>query len=116
MTARPRRILYVTTDLFIGGGAEGMLTRMVSAHPRLADDIIVVSLRLGLPSYAEQLRRDGVTVVELDFEKLGGIASGLGRLARLIAATKPDIVQGWMYHGDLAALIALLMSGRRRQT
>ena len=39
---------------------------MVSAHPRLADDIIVVSLRRGLPSYAEQLRRDGVTVVELD--------------------------------------------------
>ncbi len=116
MIARPRRILYVTTDLFIGGGAEGMLTRMVSAHPRLVDDIIVVSLRLGLPSYAEQLRRDGVTVVELDFEKIGGITSGLRRLAGLIAETRPDIVQGWMYHGDLAALVALFMSGRRRQT
>ena len=42
--ARPRKILYVTTDLFIGGGAEGMLTRMATAQPRLADEIVIVSL------------------------------------------------------------------------
>ena len=55
-------------------------------------------------------------MVELDFGSAGGIAAGLWQLARLIAETKPEIVQGWMYHGDLAALIALALSGRRRHT
>ena len=41
----------------------------------------------------------------------GGIASGVIKLARLIGRIKPDIVQGWMYHGDLAALVALVLSG-----
>src|SRR6266436_2803958 len=72
VTPRPRRIVCVTAGLR-GGGAEAMLARLVTAEPRLADDITVVSLL-------------------------------------------PDIVQGWMYHGDLAALVALVMSGRRRQT
>ena len=48
------------------------------------------------------------------FAASAAIVSGLHRLARLIADRQPDIVQGWMYHGDLAALIALGLSGRRR--
>jgi glycosyltransferase involved in cell wall biosynthesis len=115
VTRRPRKIVYVTTDLFIGGGAESMLTRMLTADPRLADEIVVVSLRPG-ESHAGQLREAGIAVVQLAFDTVGGIASGLFKLAKLIGDAEPEIVQGWMYHGDLAALIALAMSGRRRQT
>ena len=114
MTRRPRKIVYVTAGLR-GGGAEAMLTRLVTAQPSVADEITVVSL-LPAEAHVERLRAGGVTVVELDFGHAGGIAAGLLRLARLIAEMKPDIVQGWMYHGDLAALVALAMSGRRRQT
>ena len=112
---RRRKIMYVTTDLFIGGGAEGMLTRMVTASPALADDITVVSLLPG-ESYADRLRAAGIDLIQLDFGRAVGILSGLVRLAKLIADHRPDIVQGWMYHGDLAALVALAMSGRRRKT
>lgn len=87
----------------------------MTAQPRLADEITVVSLRPGV-SYTDELRSAGVGVVELDFGAMGGIVSGLHRLARLIAESRPDIVQGWMYHGDLAAAIALALSGRRRDT
>jgi glycosyltransferase involved in cell wall biosynthesis len=119
VTRRLRKIVYVTAGLR-GGGAEAMLTRLVTAQPSVADEITVVSL---LPAEAhianphvERLRAGGVAVIELDFGRPRGLAAGLFRLARLIATTKPDIVQGWMYHGDLAALVALAMSGRRRQT
>jgi glycosyltransferase involved in cell wall biosynthesis len=115
VTLRPRKIVYVTTDLFVGGGAESMLARMVTAGPRLADEITIVSLLPG-DSHAEGLRRAGIAVVELAFDGVGGIASGVIKLARLIGRIKPDIVQGWMYHGDLAALVALVLSGRRRRT
>jgi len=115
VTLRPRKIIYVTTDLLFGGGAEAVLTRLLTAAPRLADAITVVSL---LPDglHAARLRAAGIAVVELDFSGAGGIASGCRRLAGLIAAERPDIVQGWMYHGDLAATIALALSGRRRRT
>jgi glycosyltransferase involved in cell wall biosynthesis len=111
---RPHKIMYVTTDLFVGG-AEGMLTRLVTARPPVADEITIVSL-LPAEAYLERLRAAGIAVVELGFEKAGGIAAGLLRLARLIASARPDIVQGWMYHGDLVSLIGLMMSGRRKQT
>jgi glycosyltransferase involved in cell wall biosynthesis len=114
VTPRQRSILYVATDLRVGG-AEAMLVRLVTAEPRVADEIKVVSL-LPAEAYVERLRTAGIGVVELGFNRPGGIVSGLVRLARLIAQRRPDIVQGWMYHGDLAAFIALAMSGRRSAT
>jgi len=111
---RPRRILHVITDLYLAG-AETMLTRLASAQPGLADETVVVSL---LPDgfHTERLRAAGVTVVELNFRTTAGIARGMLQLARLIGKQRPEIVQGWMYHGDLAALLALVLSGRRRTT
>jgi glycosyltransferase involved in cell wall biosynthesis len=114
VTSRARKIIYVTTALRIGG-AEAMLARLAGARPAVADEVVVVSL-LPAEAHADRLRAAGVTVVDLDFSTSAGIAAGLARLARLIAAIRPDIVQGWMYHGDLAALVALLASGRRRST
>jgi len=114
VTGRPRKILYVTAGLR-GGGAEAMLTRLVTAQPGLADEITLVSL-LPAEGHIERLTAGGVRVLELQFDKMGGVAAGLLKLAKLIADSRPDIVQGWMYHGDLAALVALVMSGRRKQT
>jgi glycosyltransferase involved in cell wall biosynthesis len=111
---RPGKILYVTAGLR-GGGAEAMLTRLATATPGVADEIIVVSL-LPAEAHVERLRTAGVTVVELNFDRAAGVARGLVELAKLIAARRPDVVQGWMYHGDLAALVALIMSGRRKRT
>lgn len=114
MSWRPRKIIYVTAGLR-GGGAEAMLTRLATAQPGVADEIIVASL-LPAEGHIERLAAAGVKVVELRFDRLGGAAAGLFTLAKLIADNRPDIVQGWMYHGDLAALVALLMSGRRKHT
>jgi glycosyltransferase involved in cell wall biosynthesis len=111
---RPRKIVYVTAGLR-GGGAEAMLARLATARPAVADEITIVSL-LPAEAHMARLRAAGVEVIELRFHQPGGIATGLFKLAKLIAERRPDIVQGWMYYGDLAALVALALSGRRRQT
>jgi glycosyltransferase involved in cell wall biosynthesis len=111
---RPRKILYVTAGLR-GGGAEAMLARLATARPGVADEITIASL-LPAEAHMERLNAAGVTVVELGFDKAAGIPTGLFKLARLIAESRPDVVQGWMYYGDLAALVALVLSGRRRRT
>jgi glycosyltransferase involved in cell wall biosynthesis len=111
---RPRKIVYVTAGLR-GGGAEAMLARLATARPGVADEITIVTL-LPAEAHMARLRAAGVEVIELRFDKPAGIATGLLKLARLIADRRPDIVQGWMYYGDLAALVALALSGRRSQT
>src|SRR5207244_6241593 len=114
VTLRSRKIVFVTAGLG-GGGAEAMLARLATAKPSVADQITVVSL-LPADGHAARLRAAGVTVVELKFDRAAGVAGGITTLAKLIAQQRPDIVQGWMYHGDLAALVALVLSGRRKQT
>ncbi len=111
---RPRKIFVVTAGLR-GGGAEAMLARLATARPSIADEITVVSL-IPAEAHVARLVAGGVEVLELRFDKAGGIVTGLFKLARLIAERRPQIVQGWMYHGDLAALVALALSGRRRDT
>ncbi len=114
MILRPRKIFVVTAGLR-GGGAEAMLARLATARPSIADEITVVSL-IPAEAHVARLVAGGVEVLELRFDKAGGIVTGLFKLARLIAERRPQIVQGWMYHGDLAALVALALSGRRRDT
>jgi glycosyltransferase involved in cell wall biosynthesis len=114
VSLRPGKIVFVTAGLR-GGGAEAMLARLATARPGVADEIRIVSL-LAAEAHMARLRAAGVEVIELRFDKPGGIATGLFKLARLIAERRPDIVQGWMYYGDLAAFVALALSGRRRQT
>jgi glycosyltransferase involved in cell wall biosynthesis len=114
VSLRPGKIVFVTAGLR-GGGAEAMLARLATARPGVADEITIVSL-LAAEAHMARLRAAGVEVIELRFDKPGGIATGLFKLARLIAERRPDIVQGWMYYGDLAAFVALALSGRRRQT
>ena len=82
MTWRPRKIIYVTAGLR-GGGAEAMLTRLATAQPGVADEIIVASL-LPAEGHIERLAAAGVKVVELRFDRLGGAAAGLFKLAKLI--------------------------------
>jgi len=113
-TRGPHRVLHVITDLYVGG-AETTLTRLLTAKPALAQQSRVVSLLPDGP-LAESVRGAGFPLVELNLRKPVGALTGIVQLARLIAKTKPDIVQGWMYHGDLAALLALTLSGRRKAT
>ena len=41
--------------------------------------------------------------------------AALGRLAALVRKTQPDVVQGWMYYGDLfAAMANRIVPGKRR--
>lgn len=114
MTAARIKVMHVITDLDVGG-AEGMLHALATAPGASALEQSVVSLLPG-GRYAGLLRAAGVPVHSLDMRRGVPGPGGLVALARRIAAERPDIVQGWMYHGDLAAATGLRLSGRRRRT
>ena len=112
--SRPHKILHVIASLGVGG-AETTLARVVTARPSLADEIMVVSL---LPDRALRptLADAGIEVLELDFSSPIGIGKGLAWLVGAIRSRRPDIVQGWMYYGDIVAWLALALSGQRART
>jgi glycosyltransferase involved in cell wall biosynthesis len=113
LSASPK-ILHVISDLDVGG-AETMLVRLACAEREDGGDIAVASLISG-GFYADRLRAAGVRLEELGVRGAFGPVRGLVRLVRLMRDYQPDVVQGWMYHGDLAALLGLCLSGRRRRT
>ncbi|MBM3522830.1 MAG: glycosyltransferase [Alphaproteobacteria bacterium] len=114
---RPHRsieIVHVITGLGVGG-AEAMLASLVAEKQLRGVPQHVISLTTGGP-HAAALRAIGVTVDELDFRSMTPPFLQIARLARLIAAASPALLQSWMYHADIAATVALALSGRRRST
>lgn len=105
------RILHVITGL-TRGGAETMLQRLLAAMPPQDFEQRVLCLGPEAP-LALELRTQGIQTLCLDLR--GGPSAAL-RLAGAIATTirwRPHILQGWMYHGNLAALLIHTLSGRR---
>jgi glycosyltransferase involved in cell wall biosynthesis len=58
----------------------------------------------------------GIPVSGFDIGSISQALRAVGKLRRVVQHVGPDIVQGWMYHGDLAAtFIHLLTAGRTRR-
>ncbi|MGE0734280.1 MAG: glycosyltransferase [Alphaproteobacteria bacterium] len=108
------RVLHVITGLGTGG-AETVLRAMASDAHRKGREVAVVSLLPGGDN-AHRLRVDGVETYDLGMT--AGLPSlrALVRLARIIRRFRPATIQSWMYHADLAALLGVVASGRRRRT
>lgn len=94
------RILHVVTGLGIGG-AEATLVTLTRELALRGFEQRVVALTGG-PNEAA-LRANGIALDVLDARD-ALLFLTLLRLAGIARAFRPDVVQGWMYHGDLAAL------------
>lgn len=98
------RVLHVITTLGVGG-AERMLLKLLGARALSAHEQRVIAMLPG-GALAGAMRATGARVHEVDFlGRLPLFAGALG-LARQARSFDPDIVQGWMYHGNLGAALA----------
>jgi glycosyltransferase involved in cell wall biosynthesis len=97
------RIAFLTSSLG-AGGAQAMLVKVMQHIDRETFEPVVVSLRdTGI--YGEQIRRLQVPVHCLDMNSPLDVIMGLRRLRRVLRQLRPGIIQGWMYHGNLAASV-----------
>lgn len=91
------KVLHVITGLG-QGGAERQLSNLVSVS---RDDSVIFSLKE--PGVmAEEIRKTGVPIYT------GGVRRSVSpvwipKLRKVIRELRPDVVMGWMYHGNLAA-------------
>ncbi len=97
-------VLHVISGLG-GGGAEVQLVQIASALQKSGIPQHVASLT-GRGVYGAALAAAGVDTTILDLRGTTGLLGGLASLAGLAKRLRPRAVQGWMYHGDLAATLA----------
>lgn len=100
----PIRVAHVIPDLAIGG-AETALVRLLEGLDGARFASLVVTLRDG-GELVERARRAGVRVVSLGMRTRLPSPLTLPRLRAALVSFAPDVVQGWMYHGNLAAWTA----------
>jgi glycosyltransferase involved in cell wall biosynthesis len=99
----PIQVLHITTTLGLGG-AQMMLTRLVVATERRRVEPSVLSLvRDGV--LAPRVKAAGVPLHDLGMRQGMPTPNGVLRLAALARDLSPDIVQGWMYHGNVVATL-----------
>ncbi len=104
------RILYIVTGLGCGG-AETMLVQLLGKLDATRFEPVVISL-LDQGALSDSIRALGIPLYEL------GMSSSLPwpkfgvRLGRLSRTLNPDVIQGWMYHGNLAAQFSSRLSGK----
>ena len=112
--APPIEVMHVVTSLDVGG-AETVLARLAAGDAAGAVSHGVVSLKPG-GALRGRLEADGIPVRDLGIERNRDAPGGLLRLAAAIRGTRPAVVHSWLYHADLLATLALVLSGRRRAT
>lgn len=101
------KIVHIITGLSTGG-AERALFNLLEGGLASKTKCVVVSLG-DEGSYGKKIRQLGVDVYTLNITSNLGLFKGAIKLKRLMIALRPDIIQGWMYHGNLAASYASLV-------
>lgn len=105
---RPR-VLHIITGLGTGG-AESSLVRLLARSADTSTHAVVSLTTVG--TRGAELAALGIPVFALGIAR-GAIApSALGLLRKIAREFQPTCVQGWMYHGNLAASL-LALSGAR---
>jgi glycosyltransferase involved in cell wall biosynthesis len=97
------KVVHVITGLHTGG-AEIMLHKLLLAMDRRRFRPEVVSLIEG-GEVLGKIEDAGIPVHVLGMRRGLPTAAMLLELRRLARATEPDIIQGWMYHGNLAGTL-----------
>jgi glycosyltransferase involved in cell wall biosynthesis len=104
------RILHIITGLETGG-AETMLAATAKCLQLRGHDQLVISL-MAKGAVADRMAGVGLRLVfsGADRGRWPTVAQVID-LARHTRRFRPDVIQGWMYHGDLAATLAWVICG-----
>jgi glycosyltransferase involved in cell wall biosynthesis len=106
------KILHVISGLDIGG-AEMMLYKLLHQMDRGAFDSSVLSLRAP-GQLGKRIERIGIPVETLGLSnRKFPTPRDLVNLKRVVDKCAPQIIQGWMYHGNLGAYLGCKLSSKK---
>ncbi|MDG1003447.1 MAG: glycosyltransferase [Emcibacteraceae bacterium] len=100
---RKTKIVFLTPGIQTGG-AERQLAYLAKGLMALNFDVLVISLT-SVERQNHLLDFNEINVVQLDFKKNINLLFSMHKLRKIIKNFSPDIVQGWMYSGNIVATI-----------
>jgi glycosyltransferase involved in cell wall biosynthesis len=105
-------VLHVISGLGTGG-AETMLVQLAGQLRArgLSQHVVCLGTQAEL---AGDLRAAGVDLTVAGAKSIGSLCAAVGSLVRMTNRLRPRIVQGWMYHGNLAASLSHNLSPGKR--
>jgi glycosyltransferase involved in cell wall biosynthesis len=104
-------VLHVITNTAVGG-AETMLLRLIRAlDGGFSHEVASV---MGIGPVGERIRDLGVKVHAIGIDRNAPNPVKLFPLGRVIRASRPDVIQTWMYHADLLGGLAAKATSRAR--
>ncbi|RCJ24481.1 glycoside hydrolase [Nostoc sp. ATCC 43529] len=105
------RIIYIITGLSTGG-AEVMLYKLLSRMDRQRFTPVVVSL-MDRGTWGDRIADLGIPVYTIGMKPGTLKLINIWRMIHIVRQLKPDLIQGWMYHGNLAAQFVRLFIFRQ---
>ncbi len=104
-------VLHIITGLSIGG-AEIMLYNLLSRSEQERFQSVVVSL-MDRGNLSDRIEELGIPVHCLNMKQGVPDPTAIWKLNCLIDQIKPSLIQGWMYHGNLAVQLVKILSFSR---
>lgn len=105
---------FLTVHIITGlttGGAEMMLYQMLSKVDRERFNPVVISL-MDRGALGDRIEALGIPVYTIGIKQgMPPTPLAMWRLLRIVRQLKPDLIQSWMYHGNLAAQFASFFYG-----
>jgi glycosyltransferase involved in cell wall biosynthesis len=93
------KLLYLITGLRLGGAEKQLL--LISERMKLAGyNVLVVSMETG-GALANEFRKKGIDIIELDITGIKDFFSGYWKLKAVVKNYKPDIIHTHLIHANL---------------
>jgi glycosyltransferase involved in cell wall biosynthesis len=103
------KVLHIITSLD-ADGAQHMLLKLCQNISAEKFDFKVINLRQAT-TFGAKFEELGVRVENIGMRRMFPSFSALRRIAAIIREYNPDLIQGWMYHGNLAATAGRCLAG-----
>lgn len=107
----PKRLVFIITDL-LTGGAEIMLYKLLSSLNRERFEPIVISL-MDRGRFGDLIEALNIPVYTVGMKPGIPTLKAAYRLLQIVRQLEPDLIQGWMYHGNVAAQLSSILSIQR---
>jgi len=98
------RVAFLITGLN-GGGAETMLYHMLRFMDRERFEPVVISM-MDRGKFGDPIEKMGIPVQTVGLKPGQVTPAAAWRIVKYLRAARPDVIQGWMYHANLAAQLA----------
>lgn len=108
-----KRLLHIITGLSTGGAERSLHSLLAGGLEGYAENHVISLSEYG--DFGQRIAELGVPVHALGLKEGRNPAAALSEMRKLACDIRPEIIQGWMYHGNIAARLAVTLgSGKPR--